>query len=115
MACPGSWFSETHEPHRGWLQRLRQMLKHSLSGSHSAFRLQGMQLRYFQELLPTENVHSLEQCQAQGTKLSSIWKANGLIPLSFARLDYQGCKLYNYNNLINPKYQKTASGFFVLQ
>lgn len=74
---------QTHEPPRGWLQRLRQMLKHSLSGSHSGFRLQSMELRYFQELLPTENVHSLQQCQKQGTKLSSNLKANGLIPLSF--------------------------------
>jgi len=81
------------------------MLKHSLSGSHSAFQLQSMELRYFQEFLPTENVHSLEQCETQGTKLSSNWKANGLIPLSFSRLDYQSCKLYNYKNLITPKYQ----------
>jgi hypothetical protein len=70
-----------------------------------------MELRYFQELLPTEILRSLEQRETQGTKLSSNWKANGLIPLSFSGLDYQSCRLYNYNNLITSKYQKTLLYF----
>jgi hypothetical protein len=52
-----------------------------------------MEMCYFQELLPTENVHFLEQCETQGIKLNSSWKENGLILLSFSRLDYQSCKL----------------------